>query len=82
MHAWHRSISVLPTAIMGLLGLAAVAALYSADAMDRETRLALVLVAAGAVVTLLGALAAQGSSMPTFTRTPWAWAALRLSARS
>lgn len=57
MHAWHRSISVLPTAIMGLLGLAAVAALYSADAMDRETRLALVLVAAGAVVTLLGALA-------------------------
>ncbi|TDC63968.1 sensor histidine kinase, partial [Actinomadura sp. GC306] len=48
---------------MGLLGLTAVAALYSADTVNRDTRLLLAMVAAGAVITLLAAVAgAEGAS--------------------
>ncbi|TDB87212.1 ATP-binding protein [Actinomadura sp. 7K534] len=57
MRAYHRTISVLPAAIMGLLGLIAVTTLYSDDAMNRETRLILAMLAVGAVITLLAAVA-------------------------
>ncbi|WP_190856835.1 ATP-binding protein [Actinomadura sp. RB99] len=58
MRALHLSISLLPTAVMGFLGLAAVAVLYDGTVVSRGMRLELVVAAAGAVITLGAALVA------------------------
>ncbi|MBO2457647.1 sensor histidine kinase [Actinomadura violacea] len=53
MRVVHLSISVLPAAVVGVLGLVAVAVLYGDRALPRSTRIVLVVAALGAVAVLL-----------------------------
>ncbi|MBA9003100.1 sensor histidine kinase [Thermomonospora cellulosilytica] len=62
IRAFHLSISVLPAAVVGLFGLAAVAVLYSGDAVTQKTRLVLAVAAAGAAITLGAAVLAADAA--------------------
>lgn len=62
IRTFHLSISVLPAAIVALLGVVAVAVLYSADAVTQQTRLVLALAAVGAGVTLAAAVVAADAA--------------------
>jgi signal transduction histidine kinase len=55
MRVVHLSISVLPAAVVALLGAVAVAVLYDGGALPRPTRIVLVAAALGAVTVLLAA---------------------------
>jgi signal transduction histidine kinase len=60
--ALHLGISVIPAAVVGLLGIVAVAALYAGDPGTQKTRLLLIIVAVAAVVTLGAAVYAADSA--------------------
>jgi signal transduction histidine kinase len=61
-HAFHLYIAVLPAAVMALLGVLAVVVLFTAGSSSREGRLALLVIAGGAVV-VMGAAVYGASTM-------------------
>ncbi len=62
IRAFHLCISVLPAAVVGLFGLAAVTVLYTGDPAGAKTRLVLIGAAVGAAITLGAAVFAADSA--------------------